>query len=85
MFCRSSRAEHRCDPLDSTVSRIGQLLGDAHVSTTDQQPQMTADFRSGASVSTMKVAVVPSRRSAGGMAPGHSGPVAAAGGQGPYR
>ena len=34
MFCRSSRAENRCDPLDSTVSRMGHLLGDAHVSTT---------------------------------------------------
>ena len=29
--------------------------------------------------------VVLSRRAASGMAPGHSGPVAAAGGQGPYR
>jgi hypothetical protein len=29
--------------------------------------------------------VVLSRHTASGMAPGHSGPVAAAGGQGPYR
>jgi hypothetical protein len=34
MFCRSSRAENRCDPLDSTVSRMGHLLGYARVSTT---------------------------------------------------
>jgi hypothetical protein len=46
---------------------------------------VTIGFLNEGRLSTMKVTVVSPRRCAGGMAPGHSGPVAAAGGQGPYR